>query len=99
MVNQKVKTEFGDGIVQGNYAETDALGMIVSVVQLVRLTINDKTIKHLKESNCLTPNANKSALFTFPISESGQGWAEWLIIAALLVLVVIFAGDVLGWAW
>lgn len=33
------------------------------------------------------------------LSQVGQGWAEWLIIAALLVLVIIFAGDALGWAW
>ena len=68
-------------------------------LMIVRLPLNDVTREHLKDSNCLTPNAKKSALFTFPFSEAGQGWAEWLIIAALLVLVVIFAGDVLGWAW
>lgn len=99
MFNQKVKTEIGEGIEQGVYAELDGFGLVRAVSQLIRITINDATVGHLKDANCLTPNAKRSALFVFPISENGQGIAEWLIIAALLVLVVIFAGDVLGWPW
>lgn len=67
MVGQKVDTPLGRGIVQGRYALTDGNGAVVEVRQLVRIVINDETVQHLSDGNCLTPKATSSALFTFPM--------------------------------
>lgn len=69
MVNQTVRTPLGKGVVQGRYAVTDGNGTIVAVRQLVRIVINDETVKHLGDENCLTPRASREALFTFKMEE------------------------------
>jgi hypothetical protein len=72
MVNQTVETPIGKGVVQGRYAITDG-GMIVAIRPLVRLVINDATVEHLSDPNCLTPRATGSALFTFTDEEVRYG--------------------------
>jgi hypothetical protein len=67
MINQKVKTPLGDGIDQGRFAVLDGLQNVVAVQKLVRLVINDETVKHLKDANCLTPHATQSGLWTFNV--------------------------------
>jgi len=69
MFNQKVDTPLGQGIEQGKFAVTNGAGMVVAVHKLVRFTLNDVTAKHLRDTNCLTPNAIRSALFHFDLGE------------------------------
>jgi len=54
--NQKVSTPMGDGIVEAAYG---------SGQWLVRLPINEKTTKALKQSSCLTPRATITGLWIF----------------------------------
>lgn len=70
MIGQKVKTPYGEGVEQGEYAMVDAMGAVVSVRRLVRIVINDETVRHLQDANCLTPRAVRSALFTFGYEEA-----------------------------
>lgn len=69
MVNQKVSTPLGDGIVQGGFAVVDAGREIVSSAVLVRLPINDVTRAELNKSYCMTPTANVSGLWVFDAGE------------------------------
>lgn len=98
--NAKVSTPLGEGISQGPYVIRDSQGDVVSQAVLVRLPVNDQTRSHLNESNCLTPRANRSALFIFPISESGHICkdAAQLLNCAVVVLVVLFC-ILRSWPW
>jgi hypothetical protein len=67
-VNQTVKTPIGKGTFQGRF-EVRQGGEIVGENALVRLPVNEETSRHLKDSRCVTPQANQSALFVFPMAE------------------------------
>jgi hypothetical protein len=98
--NARIKTPIGEGISQGLYAIRDGQGEIVRQAVLVRLPVNDQTRGHLSEPNCLTPRANRSALFVFPTSENGfirKELAQCLnwVIAVLIILFCVLR----GWLW
>jgi len=67
--NQFVQTPLGEGRSFGLFQLKDAKQEGIGERVLVRLPVNDMTRPHLKASNCLTPNANHSALFTFDMEE------------------------------
>lgn len=67
IINCKVSTPLGDGLYQSMYASSTGAQPTTRV--LVRLPINDDTRKHLNKSNCLTPRAIISGLWTFDASE------------------------------
>lgn len=69
MVNSKVSTPLGQGIIQGAYAVMDGKGEPIVKGAAVRLPINETTRPQLNKSNCLTPKAMKSGLWVFPESE------------------------------
>lgn len=62
--NQKVKTPFGDGVVQGFFAVHSRDEQVVTGVA-VRLPVNDLTRPELNKSNCLTPLAVFSGVWVF----------------------------------
>ena len=66
MIGQKVQTPLGEGTLEpGKFVVFNGAGVVVGYRQLVRFTLNDEVAKHLQEKNCITPRAEKSALFTF----------------------------------
>ncbi len=68
-VNEKINTPLGEGIVQGPFAVVDAAGENIITAVLVRLPVNETTRSHLNKSNCITPKAQLSALFVFPLQK------------------------------
>lgn len=87
--NQKVKTPIGEGVFDGWWGSKDQA--------IVRLPVNQETETHLHDENCLTPRATRQALFSFPTSELGQGWIEYLLLIAIMILVLWVIGKVAGW--
>lgn len=69
MPNSRVKTQFGDGVVQGPFVIRDAGNAEVARGVLVRLPINETTRPHMIAANCLTPRANYNGLWVFRESE------------------------------
>ena len=70
MVNQKVETPLGvNGIVWGGYLLKDANGDPIVKAVMVQLPVNAVTRVSMKQSNCLTPRANKNGLWVFSESE------------------------------
>jgi hypothetical protein len=68
--NQRVNTPLGEGIVQSPFMVIDG-----PVKFLVRLPVNEQTNPHLKDSNCVTPRAEKSGLWVFSREELfGAHW-------------------------
>ncbi len=67
--NAKVSTPLGVGVAQGPFAVVDGDGNLAAAGVLVRLPVNDVTVKALKESNCMTPRAQVSGLWVFRLSE------------------------------
>ena len=65
LMKQKVTTPIGEGVYQGAYRAVLGTGEKC----LVRLPVNQETVTHLQDENCLTPRAHISALFSF---EPGQ---------------------------
>jgi len=72
-LSQIVKTKIGLGVYQGRVDTHDAHGAPGDELALVRLPVNEETSRHLQDSNCVTPHAEKSALFVFHFSEVGEG--------------------------
>jgi hypothetical protein len=66
MLNQPVNTPIGQGRYQGHLTPNSNPELHVA---LVRLPINDETREHLKQTNCLTPRATQSGLWSFSESE------------------------------
>jgi len=62
LVNSKVKTPMGEGIVQGALSMLDERSLRSARV-IIRLPVNDETRPHLGES--LTPRASASGLWVF----------------------------------
>jgi len=71
MLNRKMSTPLGDGIVFGHFQLKDAGVEGIATRVLVRLPVNDVTREHLRDSNCVTPRAEKNGLWVFPVSEVG----------------------------
>lgn len=69
--NQRVKTPLGEGVAQGPFAVVDGNGAEVVRAVLVRLPVNETTVKALKQSNCVTPRASLSGLWVFQEGELG----------------------------
>lgn len=67
VTNTQVITPLGKGVAQGPYEVRDGKGETVGRAVLVRLPINDVTRPALHQSNCLTPNAERSGLWTFDV--------------------------------
>jgi len=67
-INQPVITPLGEGVYQGSFNQPHS-GDTVEPVALVRLRVNDQTAPHLRDSNCLTPKASGSGLWTFKEGE------------------------------
>lgn len=65
--NQKVKTAFGEGVVQGYYGARQDVEDEAHL--LVRVAITDENRHALGGSNCLTPHAGDSAIFIFAEGE------------------------------
>jgi hypothetical protein len=98
--NQKVTTPIGEGISQGAFAIRDANGELITHGTLVRMPVNDQTRVHLTQSNCLTPRAQRSALFVFPMSENGYISREFAKAMNLVVFVMVFLFCLLrDWPW
>jgi len=69
-VNQKVKTEYGEGYVQGFFQIQDPqTNAVISTGIAVRLPVNDVTQPHLKDPNCVTSSATHSGVWVFQESE------------------------------
>lgn len=66
--NDKVQTEYGEGVVQGNFEVVQG-GEPVEQCVLVRVPITDENKHALGSSKCMTPQATQSALFVFAESE------------------------------
>jgi hypothetical protein len=96
-INQRVRTPIGEGIYQGVYRAV----MAAVEKHLVRLPVNEKTAPHLQDENCITPRAAKMALFTFDPSELGGGVVEALILIAIVAVILLCLGSLLGvpWPW
>lgn len=62
IVNARVKTPVGDGLVNG-FIETSPLTCLVQVA------VTDENRVHLADANCWTPKATHRALFEFKESE------------------------------
>jgi len=60
LFNQSVTTRLGQGMVQAPFYLQDEM-----TNYLVRLPVNEQTIPHLKDGNCITPRAMKSGLWVF----------------------------------
>ena len=84
-INQKVTTPIGDGVYQGDFTRAGA----DDAEALVRMPVNEQTGPHLKDSNCLTPRARFTALFSFKASEMGATALEYAIIFMVIALVVL----------
>lgn len=67
MCNMKVQTPLGIGLYQAMFAVQDGAREPVTTGALVRLPINKETEKARKNSNCLTPKAQVSGLWVFPV--------------------------------
>ena len=67
--NQKVKTPYGPGTVDGTYVILDGNGNVIVIGIGVRLKVDKQTEPNLKASNCVTPLAKISGLWVFPSSE------------------------------
>lgn len=65
--NDKVKTKFGEGVVQGYYGARQDSDDQPKV--LVRVAITDANRHALGSANCLTPHAGDSAIFIFAEGE------------------------------
>ena len=65
IVNQKIRTPLGEGIVQGFFAVHDGNNDKAAVGVAVRLPVNDVTRPELNKSNCLTPMAVFSGVWVF----------------------------------
>ena len=95
--NQEVQTPLGKAVVQ---ARVRPQGVPVDEVHwLVRLPVNEQTAAHLVDVNCMTPKANRTALFVFPTSEIGGGLLGDMVLAALFVLGLLALGSCMGWPW
>ena len=69
-INQKVRTPFGEGYVQGQFSVLDPITeALVSKGIAVQLPINEVTQPHLKDSSCLTSHAVLSGVWVFQESE------------------------------
>lgn len=69
-VNQKVKTKYGEGFVQGFFQVHDPeTNAVISTGIAVRLPVNDVTQPHLKDANCVTSSATRSGVWVFQESE------------------------------
>lgn len=66
--NTKVKTPFGDGVVQGNFEVRQGDEPIEQCV-LVRVPLMDANRHALGDSRCMTPHATDTALFVFAENE------------------------------
>ena len=66
--NQTIQTPIGQGIGQSPMLRQDEKTP-GEIVLLVRLPINEQTIPHLHDSNCLTPKAVHSGLWFFQKGE------------------------------
>jgi len=66
-INQPVVTPIGEGVFQGkmDFYAFDKIEMLM----LVRVKLDGETSKHLRDSNCLTPRASESGLWTFKPEE------------------------------
>jgi hypothetical protein len=74
MINQKVVTPLGVGVVQGpRFGVLDGKGEVIAWGVLVRLAVDDATRKALKAGNCVTPTAKVSGLWVFREEELGEG--------------------------
>ncbi len=65
ITNSKVKTPVGNGICQGGFATRDNNSQPAEERVLVRIPITEENQHWLGSSNCLTPRAQRSALFVF----------------------------------
>lgn len=68
--NAKVNTPVGEGVVQGGFTIRQLENELRAV--LVRVPLSDAVREHLRETCCVTPHAEHSALFVFP-EEQVQG--------------------------
>lgn len=68
MLNQLVNTPIGQGRYQGRLVP-DIDGHSDGQLALVRLPINEETRTQLNQSNCLTPKATTTGLWSFNESE------------------------------
>lgn len=69
-VNQKVKTKYGEGFVQGFFTVQDPKTLkVISTGIAVRLPVNEVTQPHLKDANCVTASATHSGVWVFQESE------------------------------
>lgn len=91
ITNAKIQTPIGEGVCQGNFNPGDENSMTEPRL-LVRLPVNDVTKAALRRANCLTPHAGKSGLWVFRVSECGGGWAEILLLLALVAAVLFLLG-------
>ena len=66
-LHKRVQTAYGEGVSQGRVEIKVGESHVDGV--LVRLPLNDVTRLHLRDANCVTPRANRSALFIFALSE------------------------------
>jgi hypothetical protein len=90
-------TPLGMGVAFGIFHLKDAHQESIGERVVVRLPVDEKTREHLSSSNCLTHKAKESALFTFPVSEIGQGCIEAMIIIGLVFFVLLFVCN--DWPW
>lgn len=63
--NKIVQTPLGEGMAFGLFQLRTEKQEGISHQIVVRLPVNEATRPHLRDDNCLTPYANKSAIFTF----------------------------------
>jgi hypothetical protein len=92
ITNAKIQTPIGAGICQGKFSAGDGNDMLAEPRVLVRLPVNETTRAALWNRNCLTPHANKSGLWVFRASECGCGWAEILLLLALVAAAILLLG-------
>jgi hypothetical protein len=71
MTNVKLKTPIGDGVGQGRYSSFKPGTEERTESVVVRILITDAIRPHLARPYCMTPHAERSALFVFPLSEIG----------------------------
>lgn len=67
--NCKVKTPYGEGIVNGMFIINDNDGKEIARGIGVRMEVNDKTRQLLSLSNCVTPHAIVSGIWIFDEKE------------------------------
>lgn len=66
-INQPVVTPIGEGVNQGVWQKPATVQD--EPVMLVRVNLTEQSMPHLRDSNCLTPCASQSGLWTFKASE------------------------------